>query len=795
MEIPAPLASELVAEGPLGKGAFGEVLAVRHRRDGTRYALKLIPVGGDGARERRELEAALRVRHENVIRGYAGGVADGVAYLLLELADGSIEPWLSDPAHRSEAWEALRQTARGLAAIHRAGLVHRDLKPSNVLLKQGVAKVSDLGLTKGGDLSTLTQVGMVLGTPGFLSPEQARGERLGPASDAFPLGVMFYQLLEGRLPYREREPIELVRAAALGRLDPWLVAPRCLAPGTLAAVSALLALDPGKRPADLERFADELGPFAPVVDPDRLRSTMAMTEPEPVAAASTRPTLMAARVATASVGPRARSRSWVALLVAGVLAIGLLLRWRRAAAPEGIAWEAVGDVVSVRFSGVDPQAVFLEIDGVRVPVMVEGGGKAGSRVLARGLAEAPARRVVLGWPGGRTPEVEIHSEPPAVLPRARLAAGRKLRIEVVRPCRVRFRGTGPDEVALEPGVQVLSPPPGEGVFRLEWEESGLAFAQEFRLDDLVEEAVARLAGATDVASVQDATSARLRSLFSEPYGRRSRPADEAEDPMASDRAAWRDLVGWIPEALGSGASVATRRRLHRLREEWAIYTALDSAVSGREDELALGPGEFGAAQAGLPDFVVRARHPVVLTPSGAAAGPAAEAPIDGIHRIGVVRQGFLALRSREPHRTLGFAWPMLEAPARARVVLAVKAALGSFFVLRVRSLDPAEEFSVVLRNVTPALARDGDDGNEGDDGDDDGPGAAAGDSPVPGGQLLRRRVEHWTATGPTWFSLVLPRDLWPTPGTAMELDCEPFAGPWPATARVEAVEILVEETG
>lgn len=260
--LPAALAAELEVIRLLGRGAFATVHEVRARRDGARYALKVIDLGDqDQARAAREIQASLGMRHPRVIRCHSGRTFGSVALLLLELAQGSLEDSLRDPQRLPASWTALRQAAEGVAAIHAAGMIHRDLKPGNVLLTPEGAKVADLGMARGESLADLTRTGTILGTPGYMAPEQARGEPVTAAADVFALGVMFYEAIEGRLPYPEDSTAELLHRVATGRLDDLHKGRTLLAVRAQELLRQALAPAPGDRPRDLLAWLAELGEY------------------------------------------------------------------------------------------------------------------------------------------------------------------------------------------------------------------------------------------------------------------------------------------------------------------------------------------------------------------------------------------------------------------------------------------------------------------------------------------------------------------------------------------------------
>jgi serine/threonine-protein kinase len=154
------------------------------------------------------------VHHPHVVQLYELGPGDGVPWFSLELCPGgSLAQKLNGtPLPPREAARVVAQVAAGVEAVHGRGIVHRDLKPHNVLLAaDGTPKVSDFGLAKrveGG--SGLTRTGVVVGTPGYLAPEQAagRGREVGPAADVYALGAILYECLTGRPPFKAATPLD-----------------------------------------------------------------------------------------------------------------------------------------------------------------------------------------------------------------------------------------------------------------------------------------------------------------------------------------------------------------------------------------------------------------------------------------------------------------------------------------------------------------------------------------------------------------------------------------------------------
>jgi serine/threonine-protein kinase len=200
---------------PLGAGGMGEVWRARDHRLHRDVAVKVLPEDMANtpnalSRFEREARAVAALSHPNILAIHDFGNCDGVVYAVMELLEGStLRGRLVDSLTVARALEWAHQIAQGLAAAHERGIVHRDLKPENIFItRDGVVKILDFGLarleeeeiSRLADESTMarTMPGMVLGTVGYLSPEQARGETADARSDIFSFGAVFYEMLAGR---------------------------------------------------------------------------------------------------------------------------------------------------------------------------------------------------------------------------------------------------------------------------------------------------------------------------------------------------------------------------------------------------------------------------------------------------------------------------------------------------------------------------------------------------------------------------------------------------------------------
>lgn len=210
---------ELLEE--LGRGGMGVVFRARQISLDREVAVKMILRGrlaseADLQRFLAEAAATARLEHTNIVPVYEVGDVDGRPFFSMQMIRGQTlaERLAEGPLSEREAARIVAQAARAIAYAHRQGVLHRDLKPSNILIdRAGKPHVTDFGLAKqGAEDIHLTRSGMVLGTPAYMSPEQAAGTRgvIGPASDIYSLGCVLYHALTGRPPLVADSPVQLV---------------------------------------------------------------------------------------------------------------------------------------------------------------------------------------------------------------------------------------------------------------------------------------------------------------------------------------------------------------------------------------------------------------------------------------------------------------------------------------------------------------------------------------------------------------------------------------------------------
>ena len=224
---------------PLGSGGMGEVYRARDAKLEREVAVKILPqhLSEDPqalSRFESEAKAIAALSHPNILAIYDFGEDEGVAFAVMELLEGSVlrERLEPQPPSPRKALELALQIAHGLAAAHDRGIIHRDLKPENVFVaSDGRVKILDFGLAKRSESPTLaapdsenetrsrnTVPGTILGTVGYMSPEQVRGEEADQRTDLFSFGILLYEMLAGERPFRGRSQADVM--SAILRDDP-----------------------------------------------------------------------------------------------------------------------------------------------------------------------------------------------------------------------------------------------------------------------------------------------------------------------------------------------------------------------------------------------------------------------------------------------------------------------------------------------------------------------------------------------------------------------------------------------
>jgi serine/threonine protein kinase/tetratricopeptide (TPR) repeat protein/TolB-like protein len=219
----------------LGEGGMGAVYKARDRELERLVALKVIrpELAGNPdilRRFKQELILARQVTHKNVIRIFDLGMADGRKFITMDYVEGrDLKSVLVERGKlpSEEAVSIIQQVCRGLEAAHAESVVHRDLKPQNIMVDaDGRVWVMDFGLARSMETAGLTRTGALMGTPDYMSPEQARGEKVDARSDLFSLGIIFYEMLTGQLPFQA----DSMMATLLKRVQEKAVPPTTLEP-------------------------------------------------------------------------------------------------------------------------------------------------------------------------------------------------------------------------------------------------------------------------------------------------------------------------------------------------------------------------------------------------------------------------------------------------------------------------------------------------------------------------------------------------------------------------------------
>ena len=262
-------------ERPLAHGSMGHVYVARHTLTHARVALKVLrsELARDAQAEERflrEVRAAAHIGHDGIVKVYdAGRSRDGLLYLAMELLRGETleERMTRQFGDRLPVLDWLLRVLEPLAAAHAQGIVHRDLKPANVFIARAPdgserVKLLDFGLARDTREKSGTETGIALGTPYYMSPEQAtRPKHVGPASDVWSMGVMLYEVLSGHMPFEGETLHAVVIHSTTSPHVPLHEHQPRLDPALCALVEACLAKEPSQRPADATELLARLGPL------------------------------------------------------------------------------------------------------------------------------------------------------------------------------------------------------------------------------------------------------------------------------------------------------------------------------------------------------------------------------------------------------------------------------------------------------------------------------------------------------------------------------------------------------
>jgi tRNA A-37 threonylcarbamoyl transferase component Bud32 len=384
----------------IGEGGMGRVYEARHRRLATkRYAIKVLHhemarQPDFVARFQREAEAASALSHPNVVTVHdVNCTADGRPYIVCELLQGLELGELLDRVGKLSVATAVfivRQVCEALAAAHERGIVHRDLKPENLFLTGDLAtpviKVLDFGISKVAQEGVnLTRTGTVMGTPGYMAPEQARGDKVDARADVYATGAILYRALTGRAPFEGLDPMATL-TAVLAEEPP---RPRALEPAipeTLElALQRAMAKQPAERTPSMADLHAALAPF------DTGEISLAAGAPVTIVSgqASYDPqarTLLASREQTAALAEAARGAKLARPTIAALTFVGVALAM-------GLLIDAAGAAIRQTGEGRDLTSVEVALTGVGVFVALATPGVLWVRWLARRVWASTPRSV------------------------------------------------------------------------------------------------------------------------------------------------------------------------------------------------------------------------------------------------------------------------------------------------------------------------------------------------------------------------------------------------------------------
>jgi serine/threonine-protein kinase len=396
------LADRYVIEKSIGEGGMGRVYRARHTRMSRHFAIKVLY--GDLAadeihrqRFEREAEAASRLSHINLIAVVDfGKTSGGLLYLAMEVIDGSSMRQLIEreaPFDTDRATNLLRQMASGLEHAHSRGLVHRDFKPDNVLVADTedgeIAKILDFGIARiveEGTAQRLTNDGVLMGTPAFMSPEQAAGKRVDHRSDLFSLGMVLYEMVAGKLPF-DGDAMAVLRQNMV--LDPPAMSARAgipVEPRLEVIATRLLAKQAEQRFQSAGELVDAIDawwvpprgrraamqrPSTPRVQRDASASSFAPTEMSstelPAVSSLAQTVISSTQLPTAALpAPRRRLVPWIA---GGVLMVGIAIS-AGAALMRGGDSEAVAGREGAAVAGGDAGGIASRADRADAAVVV-----------------------------------------------------------------------------------------------------------------------------------------------------------------------------------------------------------------------------------------------------------------------------------------------------------------------------------------------------------------------------------------------------------------------------------------
>ena len=415
-------AGRFTLERAIFEGGMGTVWRARDASSGAMVALKLMSLRGESARQRFEREARVlaSLAHPHIVAHVAhGSDADDQPYLAMEWIEGEDldQRFERGPLSLVDTLELARLLAEALGFAHLRGVVHRDLKPANVLLPGGQiagAKLSDFGVARwrtAAPVSLMTQLGMIIGTPGYMAPEQARGaDQVDGRADLFSLGCLLYEALSGVQAFTGDSLVAVLAKVLVDEPRPLGTLRRDAPPALIALIADLMAKEPNARPRDahvvLERVAairSELDPTR-AIDLSELERGRAAPARAPLVPSSLTPTeqrLAAVVIVQPSGGELLPDRTIDDAITAGSESAearrALMQRLARVAAPFAGRFEALahGAVLLVLTGGGEARDLAARAAHAALAMAHEARGHRTTTTLALGRA-----RLDGGWPEG-----------------------------------------------------------------------------------------------------------------------------------------------------------------------------------------------------------------------------------------------------------------------------------------------------------------------------------------------------------------------------------------------------------
>jgi eukaryotic-like serine/threonine-protein kinase len=321
-------------ERKIGSGGMADVYLAVDESLGRQVAIKILSDryasdAGFVERFRREASAAASLNHPNIVSVYDRGEAEGTYYIAMEFLDG---PTLKDeitrraPLPEAEAIGYATQALDALDFAHRRGVIHRDVKPHNMVMNEdGRLKVTDFGIARAGNAQQMTEVGSIVGTAQYLSPEQARGHSVGPQSDIYSMGIVLYEMLTGELPFTGGSAVEIAMKQVSDTPPPLHEQNRLVSPAMEQVVMRALAKDPALRYPSARAMADELRRVGRggAASSETVQATRVISAAEAARAESATNVLRPAPPAEPPAGPKRSAWPWVLVVVLLLVAAGI----------------------------------------------------------------------------------------------------------------------------------------------------------------------------------------------------------------------------------------------------------------------------------------------------------------------------------------------------------------------------------------------------------------------------------------------------------------------------------------